>query len=105
MADNTSAQLTPVAKPVHTRRAFPLNLTLATLLTLAASVCLWLAGFSTPFIKRIYYLVINQEGGDTKFGAFGYCHGGDSLSQCSNRAVGVSFFSLSLLNDSADPST
>lgn len=85
MAKTTS--LDPAAP--HTRRAFPLNLTVATMLTLGGAVYLWLAGFSTPFIKRIYYLRINQEGGGSKYGTFGYCAGGD-LARCSSRSVGVS---------------
>ncbi|KAI5451755.1 hypothetical protein NCC49_001402 [Naganishia albida] len=72
MADITAAA-------VHTRTRFPLNLALATFLTLVASVCLWLAAFSTPFIKRIYYLGINRQGGSTKFGTFGYCYGVDDV--------------------------
>jgi hypothetical protein len=89
---DTMADIT--AAPVHTRTRFPLNLALATLLTLAASVCLWLAAFSTPFIKRIYYLGINREGGSTKFGTFGYCYGVDDV-RCIPRDVGVS---LSVFN-------
>lgn len=85
MAETTSSD--PAAH--HKRRPFPLNLTLATLLTLGAAVCLWLAGFSTPLINRIYYLGINQEGGGSKYGTFGYCDGG-APARCSSRSVGVS---------------
>ncbi|KAJ9110990.1 hypothetical protein QFC20_002757 [Naganishia adeliensis] len=75
------------AVPVHTRTRFPLNLAVATLFTLAASVCLWLAAFSTPFIKRIYYLGINRQGGSTRFGTFGYCYGVEET-RCIPRDVG-----------------
>lgn len=85
----TMADITAAA--VHTRTRFPLNLALATFLTLVASVCLWLAAFSTPFIKRIYYLGINRQGGSTKFGTFGYCYGVDDV-RCIPRDVGVSLF-------------
>lgn len=89
-----------IAAPAHTRRRFPLDpvlalaLPLVTFLTFAASICLWLAGFSTPFIKRIYYLGINRQGGSTRFGTFGYCYGVDE-DRCIPRAVGVSRFPLS----------
>ncbi|GHJ86895.1 hypothetical protein NliqN6_3297 [Naganishia liquefaciens] len=84
MADTTSSKLAPS----HRYRSFPLNLTVATFLTLGASICLWLASFSAPFIKRFYYLrVDDQEGVKTKFGTFGYCHGGE-FEQCSSRSVG-----------------
>lgn len=95
---STMADVTAV--PVHTRSRFPLNLAVATLFTLAASVCLWLAAFSTPFIKRIYYLGINREGGSTKFGTFGYCYGMEEI-RCIPRDVGVSPFRRQ--NSSWDP--
>lgn len=86
---STMADFTAV--PVHTRTRFPLNLAVATLFTLAACVCLWLAAFSTPFIKRIYYLGINRQGGSTRFGTFGYCYGVEET-RCIPRDVGVSPF-------------
>lgn len=73
------------AKP-HLMR---LHLALAAFLTLGGSVCLWLASFSTPFIKGIFYLELNRAGENTKFGTFGFCRGVDEV-RCIPPTIGVS---------------
>lgn len=55
-----------------TSRRPSVNYILASLLTLAGAVLLWLCAFSTPFIRSIYY--IGLRGGDAdRLGTFGYC--------------------------------
>lgn len=75
---------------VETRRSKPsVNYIIASLLTLAGAVLLWLCAFSTPFIRSIYY--IGLLGGDAdRLGTFGFCAFRDGVDGCINKQVGVS---------------
>jgi len=67
-----SVGTTTTAYTGETRRRPSINYILASLLTVAGAVLLWLCAFSTPFIRSIYYVGL-ADGNADRLGTFGFC--------------------------------
>ena len=87
---NPETGMAHTTRSVKGRKSRPsINFLLASLLTVAGAVLLWLCAFSAVYINSIYYILMRDRVGD-RLGTFGYCVTRGEVFGCSESQVGVS---------------